>query len=199
MWLSSDRYIKMTYSNLWSSIELIIAIQHAINTFNFFGIAPPENWHSLVLEALKDSFLMWAERSERLVEEKNCHSCWASSWYKARADLKSSNECQISLYKKDIGDTSISELENHEKITSRPYPIVCKICRDLWAWHKKGKCLEDPKNRELLGRERKFKRSGKNLRSMKTTAIRVNKISMSSQMIKMLLGLVGSPVPTWKD
>lgn len=45
----------------------------------------------------------------------------------------------------------ISQASNNQKKgKSRPKPIDCRICGNPKARHAKGKCLEDPKNKELL-------------------------------------------------
>lgn len=57
------KYIKIRYSDFSNIDEFIIAFQNAIDTLNRLDIALPDSWHPLVfLEAVRESFPVWAER-----------------------------------------------------------------------------------------------------------------------------------------
>ena len=65
------KYINLRHTDYPSIDEFIIAFQNAIDNLNRLNIPPPESWHPLVfLEALKDSYPVWAERQRAACREK---------------------------------------------------------------------------------------------------------------------------------
>lgn len=148
------KYIKMRYSDYSTIDEFIIAFQNAIDTLNRLNIAPPDSWHPLVfLEALKDSFPIWAERQRAACRDKSSitlNELIHDIKDEARADTKSSG-IQMTLYgsHKNNNENKAGSSQNG-KSKLRPRPIDCKVCGNPKARHAKGKCLEDPKNKDLL-------------------------------------------------
>ena len=175
------KYIRIRYSDYSTVDEFIIAFQSAIDTLNRLNIAPPDSWHPLVfLEALKDSFPIWAERQRAACREKS--SITLSEMIhdikdEARADNKSSGT-QMALYGNHNKNDSKSGANQNGKNKPRPRPIDCKTCGNPKARHAKGKCLEDPRNRDLLKQwEEKHNKKWRKFRDLK--AINVSGIGKS--------------------
>ena len=147
------KYIKMDYKEYESMDDFILAFQKSVDMLNTLEISPPESWHPLVfLEAVKDSFPVWAERQRSVCRGRDnvtLSELIHDLKDEARADLKTSvNQMALLGNQKNAANSSGSG--SHVKGNYRPKPFDCKICGNPKARHAKGKCFEYPKNKELL-------------------------------------------------
>lgn len=65
----SADYIKFYQNKVFGSSN-----QNTIDTLNYLNNAPSGSWHPLILEALKDSFLVSLERQTAAYKEKNSNT-----------------------------------------------------------------------------------------------------------------------------
>ncbi|KAI0991814.1 hypothetical protein K3495_g16373, partial [Podosphaera aphanis] len=125
------KYIKMNYSDFSNMDEFIIAFQNAIDTLNRLEIAPPDSWHPLVfLEAVKDSFPMWAERQRAACRGRNditLAELIHDIKDEARVETRSGNG-QMALFGKVHGSDEKSGSGNQDKIKNKSKPFHCKFC-----------------------------------------------------------------------
>ena len=158
-----SQYIKMDYADHNGMDAFIIAFQKSIDTLNLLKIAPPDSWHPLVfLEAVKDSFPIWAER-----QRANCRGRDKVTLNELIHDLKDESRAdqktrgnQMAVFGNNHRESNKPKSGNPEKPKNRSRPIDCKVCGNPRARHAKGKCFEDPTNKELR-REWELKKNKK--------------------------------------
>ena len=145
------RHITIKYSDFSNMDEFIIAFQNAIDTLNRLEISPPDSWHPLIfLEAVKDSFPTWTERQRATCRGKN-DTTLAELVHdikdEARAESRSGGG-QMALYGYNHGQEGKFGSGGQGKPETRSKLIKCDTCHNPKARHKKGKCFDDPKNKE---------------------------------------------------